>query len=113
MTDKQFQTVFLDALSVPDRDAFVSDWALSSAWGDDPDAEIPGDRLDQLGEIWDVEHLSIRDIRAKTGLSQAAFAVRYCIPVRSVENWESGSRACPEYLRLLLAQSVGYLKGIK
>ena len=30
MTDKQFHAAFTAALSTPDRDAFVSDWSLSS-----------------------------------------------------------------------------------
>lgn len=60
-----------------------------------------------LGQLWDVAHLTIKDIRAHTGLSQAAFATRYCIPRRTVENWESGTSACPDYLRLLLTRDVG------
>ena len=107
MTDKQFCTIFAEALVSPDRDAFVSDWSLSSAWGDAPGADIPADRLDMLGQLWDVAHLTIKDIRAHTGLSQAAFATRFCIPRRTVENWESGTSSCPDYLRLLLARDVG------
>lgn len=106
-TDKLFFTLFGDAITSPDRDAFVSDWSLSSVWGDAPDADIPADRVEELGHLWDAAHLTIRDIRAHTGLSQAAFAVRYCIPRRTVENWESGVRNCPDYLRLLLAQATG------
>lgn len=105
--DKLFYTLFAEALASPDRDAFVSDWSLSSVWGDAPDADIPADRIDTLQRLWDAAHLTIRDIRSATGLSQAAFALRYCIPRRTVENWESGASSCPDYLRLLLAQSVG------
>lgn len=106
-TDKLFFTLFGEAINSPDRDAFVSDWSLSSVWGDAPDADIPADRIDMLARLWDAAHLTIRDIRAHTGLSRAAFAVRYCIPRRTVENWESGVRSCPDYLRLLLAQVTG------
>ena len=60
-----------------------------------------------LGQLWDAAHLTIRDIRAHTGLSQAAFAVRYCIPRRTVENWEAGDRQCADYVRLLLAEAAG------
>lgn len=107
MTDKQFCTIFDAALASSDRDAFVSDWSLSSVWGDAPDADIPADRIDTLQRLWDAAHLTIRDIRSATGLSQAAFAARYCIPRRTVENWESGARQCPDYLRLLLARDAG------
>lgn len=107
MTDKQFYSIFSDALSNEgaSREAFVSDWALSSIWDDGQD--IPEDRIAEIGDIWDVAHLTICDIRQHTGLSQAKFATRFCIPRRSIEDWESGARKCPDYLRLLLAQTVG------
>lgn len=107
MTDKLFNILWADALTATDRDAYVSDGALSSAWGDAPGDDVPADRLDMLGRLWDAAHLAIKDIRAASGLSQAAFAVRYCIPRRTVENWESGASSCPDYLRLLLAQATG------
>lgn len=107
MTDKLFYTLFGDAIASPDRDAFVSDWSLSSVWGDAPDADIPADRIDTLARLWDAAHLTIRDIRQHTGLSQATFATRYCIPTRTLEDWERGVRNCPNYLRLLLAKDVG------
>lgn len=107
LPDKLFYELFGAAIKTADRDAYVSDWALSSAWGDDPEAEIPAARIEMLGQLWDAAHLTIRDIRAHTGLSQAAFAALYCIPRRTVENWESGVRSCPDYLRLLLAQVTG------
>ena len=107
MTDKLFFFLFSAALSSSNRDAFVSAWSLSSVWGDAPDAGIPADRIDLLARLWDAAHVTIRDIRQHTGLSQAAFATRYCIPTRTLEDWERGVRRCPDYLRLLLAQATG------
>lgn len=107
MTDKLLNTLWTAALDCADRDTYVSDWALSFAWGDALEADVPAARVEELGHLWDAAHLTIRDIRAHTGLSQAAFAARYCIPRRTVENWESGVRSCPDYLRLLLAQVTG------
>lgn len=107
MTDKLFNALWSASLDSGDRDTYISDWALSSIWGDSPDADIPTERVEMLSRLWGVAHLSVRDIRAHTGLSQATFAVRYCIPRRTIENWESGDRQCPDYLRLLLAQATG------
>lgn len=106
-TDKLFFTLFGEAITSSDREEFVSDWSLSSIWGDAPDADIPADRIDLLARLWDVAHLTIKDIRQHTGLSQVGFATRYCIPTRTLEDWERGARSCPDYLRLLLAESVG------
>lgn len=110
IADKLFHGLWVEAIATVDRDEFVSDWSLSRVWDDAPDADIPADRIDVLARIWDAAHLTIRDIRAHTGLSQAAFATRYCIPIRTVEDWERGVRSCPDYLRLLLAESAGVYK---
>lgn len=48
----------------------------------------------------------IRAIRARTGLSQAAFAARYEIPKRTVEAWEMGQRTPPPYVIRLLSEAV-------
>ena len=108
MTDKQFNAAFQAALSSPDRDAFVSDWALSSLFtGADETAPVDPALVEELGQVWDVAHLSVSDIRSATGLSKPKFARRYCIPTRTVQAWEGGLRGCPDYLRLLLAQAEG------
>lgn len=109
MTDKVFAAAWAEAISgaYADRDAYVSDLALSSIWGDGEDTEIPADRLDTLGRIWDAAHMSIKDIRTASGLSRTAFAEHLCIPYRTVQDWELGARACPGYLRLLIAEHFG------
>ena len=48
----------------------------------------------------------IRDIRALSGLSQAAFARAYGIPRRTVEEWERGSRSAPAYVMEMLLFAV-------
>lgn len=104
-----FHTIFVDALRVADRIAFISEWSLSSIWNDDSADDIPSERLIQLGRIWDAAHLSIRDIRAETGLSQVKFGEAFSIPRRSIENWESETSEVPPYTRLLLAHAVGLI----
>ena len=48
----------------------------------------------------------IKELRAKLGLSQRAFAQRYRIPLRSIENWEGGQRTPPDYVLDLLESKV-------
>lgn len=50
--------------------------------------------------------MTIREIRDLTGLSQAAFAAALNIPKRTIENWESGARKCPEYVTALIEYRV-------
>lgn len=52
--------------------------------------------------------MRVKFIRLRTGMSQVAFADRYHIPVRSVENWESGKRDCPAYVIDLLEFRVSH-----
>ena len=53
--------------------------------------------------------MTIKDIRILSGLSQAAFAEKYGIPKRSIENWEmsgTSKRKPPDYLVRLLERVV-------
>ena len=43
-----------------------------------------------------------RDVRGRTGLTQAAFAARIGVPVETVRNWEQGKRAPRGPARALL-----------
>jgi transcriptional regulator with XRE-family HTH domain len=59
---------------------------------------------ERLSDIWDLAHLSMRELISRTGLSQTAFAKCAGIPLRTVQNWCAGSRDCPAYVRFLLAE---------
>ena len=111
MTDKTFNLLYGAALASNDRDAYASDWALSSIWGERPEQSTEG-LFNVCGRIWDLAHLTIRDIREHLGLSQVAFAVRFCIPRRTVEGWEAKGSAAP-YIILLLAQAAGMTDGLR
>lgn len=109
MDIKTFYLIFGDAIASNDRDAFVSDWSLSSIWCDGPDTEIPADRPDQLGSIWDAAHRSVREIAKLSGLSQRKLAERFCIPYRSIEDWCRGLHNPPDYVRLMMQECLGLI----
>lgn len=44
----------------------------------------------------------VRAIRQRTGLSQAAFAERFEIPLRTLEDWERGTQQPPIYVLCML-----------
>lgn len=110
MTKDQYYYAVTEAAEYPDLDAYLSDVAMSTEWGDDPDAPIPQQRLDDLTAIFIAVHRTTRDILDLSGLSQASFAQRYAIPRRTFQDWVLGVRTCPLYLRLLLQQSEGLLQ---
>lgn len=50
--------------------------------------------------------MDIRELRAQLGYTQNEFALRYNIPFRTVQNWESGVRKPPEYILELLENRI-------
>ncbi len=50
--------------------------------------------------------MTIKEIREKSGMSRAEFSRKYDIPIRTLENWESGERKCLPYLEKLLERVV-------
>ena len=45
---------------------------------------------------------SITNLRSTTGLTQKAFSDRFHIPIRTLQDWESGRRNPPPYVLELL-----------
>lgn len=105
-----FYVLFGVATKEQDRERYIAEWSGSSIFYPDADSQdINADDLaDALGNIWDVAHLTTRDIRQHLGLTQAAFAERFCIPRRTVEGWDYG-HAAPRYIVLALAELSGML----
>ena len=109
MTDTQFNFCVRETVNYTDLDAYVSDLSLSTIWGDKDGISDASIRF-ALRSIYTAVSRTPKEIVAASGLSQAAFAERYCIPKRTVENWCSGARECPIYTRLLLQRVEGLLK---
>ena len=111
MTNEQLIQALSEACHYTDPDAFVSDLALSAIFlpPDDPaalpDPELPG----QLHRIWMVAEAPFRQLLAELGLSQTACSRRFAIPLRTVQGWALGERACPPYVRLMLSRLCGYI----
>ena len=63
----------------------------------------------RLSTIWDLAHLPMRELVASTGLTQTAFAKQAGVPRRTVQDWCGEKRACPTYVRFLLAEHYGLL----
>ena len=48
--------------------------------------------------------MTVREIRKKLGITQGEMAERYGIPLRTIQNWENGTRKPPDYLLGLLQE---------
>lgn len=97
-------TLYAEAGAYNDRDAYISDMALSSILGDAEGTEISVDRLPLLGGIWDGAHCTIPELLEKYGLAQTGFAQYFRIPLRTVQNWCGGQRECPPYVAAMAAE---------
>ena len=109
MTINQYHLALTEIENYTDRDAFVSDLALSSAFPEDSDLSVTAS---ELILIWDAYHMTIRDLRTSAGLSRMDFSRRFHIPIRTIENWECtgpNARECPVYVRLLIADAIGLM----
>ena len=85
------------------RTTFLNSITLSVP--DDADGCVDLDaEKERLSRIWELAHLSMREMVACTGLSQTAFAKQVGIPLRTVQDWCGEKRACPAYVRFLLAE---------
>lgn len=90
------------------RAAFLNSVTLS--FPDDADGCVNLDaEKARLSAIWDMAHLPMRELVARTGLSQTAFAKQAGVPRRTVQDWCGEKRACPTYVRFLLAEHYGLL----
>ena len=50
--------------------------------------------------------MTTKEMREYLNVSRAEFSRRYNIPVRTLENWESGKSQCPDYVGQLLERAV-------
>lgn len=93
--------LYAEAGTYADRDAYISDLALSSVWGD---AEVPAERLALLGGIWDGAHCTVPELIKKYGMTQTGFSQFFNIPLRTVQNWCGGQRECPSYVAAMASE---------
>lgn len=96
-----------DAQEANNLEMFISergwqDWM--DEYGDDTDA-----LASDMASIWNAVNMPMREFRGITKLSQVKFGIRFCIPRRTVEDWEAGISSPPVYLRLFMAESLGVL----
>lgn len=90
------------------RAAFINSVTLSIP--DDAPGCIDLDaEKERLSTIWDLAHLPMRELVSRTGLSQTSFAKQAGVPLRTVQDWCGEKRACPTYVRFLLAEHYNLL----
>nr|DAP64891.1 MAG TPA: Regulatory protein-modification, helix-turn-helix, transcriptional regulato, DNA [Caudoviricetes sp.] len=90
------------------RATFLNNVTLSIPDDADGCVDLDSEKA-KLSIIWDLAHLPMRELVARTGLSQTAFAKQAGVPRRTVQDWCGEKRACPSYVRFLLAEHYNLL----
>lgn len=108
--DKDFFDIVSSVDSATDRDEFVSEWALSGIWGDAPDADVPRERVEWLGTLYDVLTMPPKQLLTVTGRSARRTAMHWGIKARTAEDWASGKNKMLPQIRLTLAAEAGLLQ---
>ena len=90
------------------RAAFLNNVTLSIPDDADGCVDLDAEKR-RLAQIWDVAHMTMKEIVDASGLSQTAFAKQAGVPRRTVQDWCGEKRACPVYVRFLLAEHYGLL----
>ena len=106
MTIYQYHLALTEIENYTDRDAFVSDWSLSTTFGDtfDVDDDAIISRTEEIGKIWDVAHMSVQELCSRSGIGQSELSRKFCIPLRTVQNWFGGQNRCPQYVVLMMSR---------
>lgn len=109
MTDKQIYRLYGEAVNYTDPDAFASDAALSLLDPDDPGQEADAALFEQMRTLWHVINDPFRSLLERMGLSQSGCSRRFCIPLRTIQDWAGNLHSSPPYIRLMMAEAVGLL----
>lgn len=112
MTYSDFYTLLGEAVSSADLDIYIAEYGTSVIFDPDPDGEAPDYSavIADLTNIWNLAHMSIKEIIKAADINQSDLARRFCIPLRTVQHWVAGTRDCPVYTKLMIADLLGLIK---
>lgn len=110
MTDKQIYRLYGEAANYADPDAFASDTALSLLDPGDPGQEVDMVLFKQLRTLWHTANDPFKTLLERMGLSQSECSRRFCIPLRTLQDWTGERRTPPPYVRLMMAELAGIVR---
>ena len=107
MTRQEFYRLRIDAAECDSFDEYVFEAGASLPGEYYTEDGIADKAVSALQIIWDLrENYNFAAIRKASGLTQKSFSVAYGIPLRTIEDWSTGSRTPPPYLLDLLAADI-------
>lgn len=110
MLDKTICYLYGEAANYSDPDAFSSDAALSIPGPEEPGWEADTALFEQLRVLWHIANDPFKALLERMGMNQSQCSRRFCIPLRTVQNWAGEARSAPPYVRLMMAELTGIVK---
>ena len=107
MNLKQYQVCIRELPNYTDPDAYASELALSSIFGDGPEDGIPENRIRQLHAIYKAASMTVPEIAKTAGLNITQMSARFVVPYRTMQDWFSGARSCSLASRLMMLECLG------
>lgn len=94
--ESKFSDLWESALKAKDKSAF-----LAGLSGQDPD---------YASAVYDIAHMSVREMWKKSGMSLRALSEELCIPYRTLQDWclSEPKSFPPDYVRLWIARLLGF-----
>ena len=69
--------------------------------------EMPADQyISILMQVHKLHQISIKELVERSGLTKAGFGYKYCIPIRTIEEWYKEDKS-PDYVRLFILKDLG------
>ncbi|NQK21601.1 hypothetical protein HO515_10415 [Streptococcus suis] len=90
-----FNQLYIEALEESDLEYYIAE----RGWQDWMESYAAQDIADILTTIYTLASSTLAESR---GCSRAEFARRFDIPVRTLEDWDSGKRVPPMYVKKLI-----------
>lgn len=103
LDDVRFSIAWDSALKSSDRTAYIDEFSSDDYFS--IISELPA----QLKLIWDVAHMSFADLARAANMQLADLSRKFCIPYRTIQDWNAGRRSCSPYLILMMARLLGII----
>lgn len=110
LTLAQYAELFAEAVATDDPTAYLSDWALSSMWGDPADrCEIPDSRIAFLRHLWEASGWSVSEICYHARITMVELSQISLVPYRTLQRWAADSEKFAARDRYYLLHLLGLL----
>lgn len=106
---KRFYEIVASAQEIPDRVQFLAEYGLP-LWITDEVISDEEEAVKLIDNIHHVVHLTPKELIAEAGLTQSTFSRRFNIPIRTVQDWCGDRRKMPDYLKMMVAEILGFIK---